>query len=132
MSERWGAHIVAIDELDLKACALIKIDVDGKELEVLRSASRLIAATRPTLYFENDERHLSPALLAHVLDLDYALYWHPAPIFATDNFFGNQINHWAPNNVLSLMMLAVPNERAALYTIPLRKVVHKDEWWPQG
>jgi FkbM family methyltransferase len=132
VSERWGADIVAVDDLDLKTCALMKIDVDGKELEVLRSASRLIAAARPILYFENDERDLSPPLLAHVLGLDYALYWHKAPIFQPDNFFGNQVNHWAPKNVLSLMMLAIPNERAARHTVQLRKVASQDEWWPQA
>ena len=48
--------IVPVDALGIEACAFIKIDVDGKELEVLRSASQLIGKHRPILYFENDER----------------------------------------------------------------------------
>jgi hypothetical protein len=64
------------------------------------------------LYFENDERDRSPLLLEHVLGLDYTMYWHPAPIFQLDNFFGNPDNHLAPTSVMSLMTLGTPNERA--------------------
>lgn len=40
----WKPAFVAIDDLDLEACDLIKVEVDGKELEVLRSAEMKIEA----------------------------------------------------------------------------------------
>jgi FkbM family methyltransferase len=129
VSETWQPPFLAVDALHLEACAFIKIDVDGKELEVLRSAAKTIERTRPAIYFENDERDKSPALLGHLMAQDYTLYWHQAPIFEPDNFYGNPVNHWAPGNVMSLMVLAVPREKTAGLTTNLKKVANPDEWW---
>jgi FkbM family methyltransferase len=129
VSETWGASIVPLDALGVESCAFIKIDVDGKELEVLRSAGKLIERCRPVLYFENDHKESSAALLGHASGLGYDLYWHPAPIFDPDNFFGNPVNHWAPRNIMSLMILAVPAEKAAQCSVQLKKVTDTTQWW---
>ena len=131
VSAKWGAPVVAIDALGIEACSFIKIDVDGKELEVLRSASSLIAKSRPLLYFENDDRALSAALLDHAMQQGYDLYWHPAPIFDPNNYFCNPTNHWAPSIVISFMVLGIPGERRQNYVIELRKIADKAEWWDQ-
>lgn len=128
VSATWAPQFIAIDSLDLTGCDLIKVDVDGKELEVLRSGEMQIERFRPTLYFENDVREASSALLAYVMGLAYDLYWHPAPIFDSDNFFGNPANHWAPREIMSLMVLAIPSERRQSVT-GLKKISSKDEWW---
>ena len=125
----WATQFVALDALDLAACDLIKVDVDGKELEVLQSGEMQIERFRPNLYFENDVRDASPDLLSFAIDkLGYDLYWHPAPIFDADNFFDNPVNHWAPNSINSLMVLGIPAERKVTLT-GLRRVASKDEWW---
>ncbi len=67
--------------------------------------------------------------MEHLLARDYTLYWHLAPIFEPDNFYGNPINHWAPRNIMSLMVLALPTEKAGGVTTNFKKVGHKDEWW---
>jgi len=131
VSPIWGTTVVPIDSLGVTSCALIKIDVDGKELEVLRSARSLIEKCRPVLYFENDAQDASAALLGHAMEQGYDLYWHPAPIFEPDNFFGNPVNHWAPKNILSLMVLGIPAERRAQYSVPLKKVMDPGQWWDQ-
>jgi len=129
VSERWSTPFLGLDSLDLEACDLIKVDVDGKELEVLQSGEMQIEKHRPILYFENDVRESSSALLSFVMDkLGYALYLHPAPIFEENNFFGNPVNHWAPGNICSLMVLAIPSERK-LEVRNLRRVVDKNDWW---
>jgi hypothetical protein len=111
IGEVWQPRFEQIDALSLPACSLIKIDVDGGELEVLRSAAQTLARCRPVLYFENDVAEKSAPLLRHVLELDYRIYFHRAPIFRPDNFRGNPENAWAPRNIISKMMLAVPRER---------------------
>jgi FkbM family methyltransferase len=63
VSETWGAPFMSLDELDLPACRLIKVDVDGKELEVLKSGEMHIERFRPFLYVENDVREASSALI---------------------------------------------------------------------
>lgn len=129
VSEKWSPQFLALDALDLAACDLIKIDVDGKELEVLRSGERQIEKYRPILYFENDVRESSAELLAYVMQtLGYKLYWHPAPIFDENNFFSNPVNHWAPKNILSLMVLGVPAERMQ-DVAGLSPVNDKNDWW---
>lgn len=131
VSAIWGTSVVPIDALGIETCSFIKIDVDGKELEVLRSASNLIEKNRPVLYFENDDQTASTALMGHAMQLGYDLYWHPAPIFEPNNYFGNPTNHWAPTNIVSFMVLGIPGERRQNYKIELRKIADKDEWWDQ-
>jgi FkbM family methyltransferase len=127
--ETWAPQFSTIDALDLQGCDLIKVDVDGKELEVLQSGQMQIERFRPVLYFENDVRDASPLLLDFAMrELEYKLYWHPAPIFDADNFFGDPINHWAPRNIASLMVVGIPRERQ-LTIPPLQSIGDKDEWW---
>lgn len=137
-SRNWGKHAYVgniwqprferLDALELPACTLLKIDVDGNELEVLRSAAETIARCRPVLYFENDVEEKSAPLVQHVLDLGYRVYLHRAPIFRPDNFFGNPVNEWAPADIISRMMLAIPRERAQRIE-HLPEVHTADEGW---
>jgi FkbM family methyltransferase len=127
--ETWSPQFLSLDALDLARCDLIKIDVDGNELEVLKSGEMQIEKHRPVLYFENDVRDSSSKLLAYVIDrLDYKVYWHPAPIFDEANFFGNPVNHWAPKDIISLMVLAVPAERNVEVS-NLRPIKDRNDWW---
>jgi FkbM family methyltransferase len=127
--EGRSTQFLALDSLELTSCDLIKVDVDGKELEVLKSGEMQIERLRPVLYFENDVREVSAPLLSYAMDkLGYDLYWHPAPIFEEQNFFGNPVNHWAPRNIVSLMVLGVPSERK-LAVPNLRRIADTKEWW---
>jgi hypothetical protein len=118
---------VTIDELALDSCRLIKIDVDGNELDVLKSGDATLKRLRPVLYVENDMRDKSQALMQYMMDMDYNLYWHVAPIFSQDNFYGNPVNHWHPNGIVSLMVLAVPKE-LKMNIVGLPQIKSADEW----
>jgi FkbM family methyltransferase len=124
------AAIVAIDELGLTACDLVKADVEGMEDEVIAGAERTIARCRPVLFLENEEPSLSPPLMRRLLALDYRLYWHAPPLFSPDNFFGN------PTDVFptlgSLNLLGLPAERGTVVK-DLDEVQGPDDWpawWP--
>jgi FkbM family methyltransferase len=125
----WQPTFVALDALELTACHLIKVDVDGKELAVLRSGEMQIERFRPVLYFENDVREASAELLSFVMGkLGYDLYWHMAPIYDESNFFGNPINQWAPHNIVSQMVLGLPSEHNI--SVPtLKRIADPNEWW---
>jgi hypothetical protein len=115
MSAALGRRTLSPSTLDLTACALIKVDVDGKELEVLRSAEMTIERFRPILYFENDVRAVSADLLEFVMQtLGYHLYWRSAPVFSEDNYFGNPINHWVGTWYLSWSWASRPSDRTRL------------------
>jgi FkbM family methyltransferase len=128
MSAAQSTPRLSLDFLELEACHLIKVDVDGGELDVLRSGEMLIERFRPILYFENDVREKSADLLSFAKDvLGYNLYFHPAPIFNEDNFFGNRVNHWAPKIIKSWMIVGIPKESDL--RINLRPVTSPNEWW---
>ena len=128
VSEKLPPPMLPVDELDLPECRLIKIDVDGSELDILKSAQQTIERCRPVLYFENDSPANSPALISHCWDQDYDLYWHLAPICGPDNYSNNPVNAWAPVNVLSLMVLGLPRESGLAAPEGLSRIATSREW----
>ena len=66
-----------LDAFAIGRVALIKVDVEGHELQVLKGAARAILRCAPTLYVENDRPEKSRDLLAFILnDLGYRAWWH--------------------------------------------------------
>lgn len=78
-----------IDALELPACAVLKIDVEGMEVEVLAGARRTIERCKPVVFVENNTVARSAEVLAAVRALGYRAYWHIAPYYRPDNHFGN-------------------------------------------
>jgi FkbM family methyltransferase len=97
--------VVTIDGLQLPRCDLLKADVEGMELPVLRGAAQTIQKYRPILYVENDRIESSPALIEYILSLGYKLYWHLPPLYHPANFFGNPVNIFG--NIVSSNMLCI-------------------------
>ncbi len=67
---------ITLDSLDLAACHLIKIDVEGMEIDVLRGARRTIARHRPLIYMECQPDKRSRHSLKLLKSLGYAAWWH--------------------------------------------------------
>lgn len=128
IGDNWEPTFTELDRLDIDRLRFIKVDVDGNELEVLKSGLQLINKFRPVIYFENDIQEKSKALLDFVLGLGYRVYFHNAPIFQSDNFYKNPENAWEPENISSFMMLALPNGIAPP-KLNLPEVVSSDDWW---
>ena len=98
----------AIDDLDLKACHFIKIDVEGMENEVLAGATDTLKKYRPILYVENDRRERAKELIEALFSAEYRLFWHLPALFNVDNFFGVEGNIFG--NLISRNMFCMPNE----------------------
>jgi FkbM family methyltransferase len=101
-------EVITIDSLDLIACHFIKIDVEGMESEVLAGAKNTITKLRPIVFIENDRKHKSVELIQSLLDLNYRLYLHVAPLFEANNFYKNSSNIFGDS--VSANMLCLPNE----------------------
>lgn len=83
-------------------CALLKIDVEGMEEDVIRGGLDIINKNSPIIYVENDRPAKSKSLIALLLDLKYRLWWHLPPLFNPNNFFGVKDNVYG--NVVSINM----------------------------
>lgn len=110
--------------LDPPRLQLLKADVEGMELQVVRGAAGLIARYRPVLYLETSEDH-SQALFNDLLGRDYQLFWHQPRMFNPDNFNANPQNHFG--NVVSRNILCVPAE-AKVEVKGLRPVSDVDDF----
>jgi FkbM family methyltransferase len=78
--------VTRLGDLPLRACRLIKVDVEGMELSVLHGAETLIRNCSPFLYVENNRPEQSSDLIRFIHLLGYDLYWHEPTIFNPDNF----------------------------------------------
>ena len=77
MGKSFHRHDSTLDGFAFDHIALIKVDVEGHELQVLKGARETIERCKPILYVENDRPHRSRDLLAFLLnDLGYRAWWH--------------------------------------------------------
>jgi FkbM family methyltransferase len=98
---------IRLDDLvPTAAVGLIKIDVEGYELQVLEGSSDVIARSRPVLYVENDRVNKSPQLIQWLHDHNYQLWWHLPPLFNPENFFEVKENIYP--KICSSNMLCIP------------------------
>lgn len=97
--------VTTVDRLDLPRCDLLKIDVEGMELDVLRGAAQTLARLRPVVYLENDRPENSPKLIEFLQQAGYRLYWHVPAMFDAANHYGNSTNAFP--NLVSANMLGV-------------------------
>jgi FkbM family methyltransferase len=118
--------VSTIDSLQLKRCNLIKVDVEGMELAVLRGAAETIERCRPVLYVENDRLQNSPPLIEYLMSLGYLLYWHLPPLYHPANYFHNPQNVFG--KIVSSNMLCV--HRSVRSSISgLKPIQRADEHW---
>lgn len=69
-------------------CDLMKIDVEGWEMQVLRGAEPMIRHCKPVLYVENDRKDRSNDLISLIRSFGYKAYWHKTRLFNPENFHG--------------------------------------------
>lgn len=81
---------VTIDSLALEGCNLIKIDVEGAEVDVLSGAAMTIKKYRPALFVESNDR--SAKSLGLIREMGYRAWWHISAYYNPNNFYGNTTN----------------------------------------
>ena len=107
----YAVRVTPIDDLNLAACHLIKVDVEGWEADVLLGAARTIATYRPILYVENDRPDRQGALIDLIDSMGYRQFWHTPRLYSPDNYNGVEHNIFGP--VVSLNMFCLPREVAS-------------------
>ena len=90
-----NVRVIAIDDLALARCNLVKIDVEGMECQVLQGARNTIARLRPVLFVENNTIERSAEIISLIHALHYDCWWHIADYFSEANYFANCDNVFA-------------------------------------
>ena len=108
-SEGESVRLMTLDELGLKRCNMIKIDVEGMELQVLKGAEKTIKTCRPFLFVENNTNEGAPETVQALMDWEYNCWWHIANYYNPNNFFQNKENIWS-RVVPESNMICIPKE----------------------
>ena len=75
----------------LEALHLLKIDVEGVEVNVLDGAAELIKRHRPNLFVENNSAKNGDALIRKIDSMNYDNYWFCTERFSPQNFNGETL-----------------------------------------
>lgn len=114
-----------LDDLELPSCALIKIDVEGYEWQVVQGATKHLLKHRPVIYLEAKRIPGTVAYLSWLLGNGWRCYWHFASFYRPDNFRGNKNNIFGGTGDMNI--LAVPSERDLPKILP--EILRPDENW---
>ena len=126
-------YSVPVETLDnklshLKSLKLVKMDIEGMELNALKGGVNLIKRTQPFLYFENDRKgDNSKKLIEYLWNLDYKLYWHVTRMFKKNNFFKNKKNIF--DNQGSFNVVGIPKKIDVDVQLPLVEDSNFHPYW---
>ena len=102
--------IKSVDEFHLPSCRLIKADVEGMEVDVLRGAKDTILGCHPFLYVEDDRKENSERLRGLMQDFGYRLYEHQPHLYNRSNWARLDRNIWSDEGIIaSFNLLGIPN-----------------------
>ncbi len=120
-------EIITIDSLSLKACSLIKVDVEGMEKEVLTGANDTIRQFRPLMLVENNNLDKSEELIENIFAMNYVAWWVIATYFRPSNFFANEENVFS-TSAPSADLFCVPAEQSINISGLERVLDPTDNW----
>lgn len=100
---------IALDDLHLTRCDLIKIDVQYYEYEVFKGAMQLLQTQRPVVFYEQDNALNYNEIKTLLEQLDYQCYWYVSKVFPKFNM--NAVSDDIYNGEAERNILAVPKEK---------------------
>lgn len=84
---------------------LMKIDVEGMELGVLKGGAKLIAANKPILFVECDRPDTAPELISYIREIGYTPYWVINMLYDEKNLYRNPVNLWPSQASFNLLCM---------------------------
>ena len=96
---------ISIDSLHLDCCDLMKLDIEGMELDAVRGAVETMRRCKPTIYFEQTTDRNFAAIRALLTECGYDLFWHVARPFNAANFRRNHHNHFGEAREVNVIAL---------------------------
>jgi hypothetical protein len=94
---------VVLDTTDIEWPDLIKIDVEGHELQVLQGCTNIIQTRSPVVYYEaHESKHL--AEIYNLLSSSrYRFYWAQVNNYNPNNFKNNNENVFGSSGLMSIL-----------------------------
>lgn len=93
--------LVTLDSyVKLNRFNLIKLDVEGLEVDVLNGAKKLLKEHQPYLYIEFNNKKGNDELLEKIYKLGYVPYWHIYTKHNPDNHNKQTKNIWQPDDYI--------------------------------
>jgi len=121
---------IRVDDLELSRCDVMKIDVEGMELEVLTGAARTIERFKPMIYCENNRTDRSAQILGELTRQGYKIWWHILNYYNPNNFFAEKENifapYWPEANILCV------HESARVVVKNLMEITGPTDDWQQA
>lgn len=106
--------VTTVDSMNLPKMRLLKADVEGMELDVIKGAVKTINMFKPALYVKAHYNPEDNTLSVKTQDtarfiqtLNYDMYWHFVRLYQEDNMYKNGDNVFGDET--SLYILAVPH-----------------------
>jgi len=119
--------LITLDSLNLDACRLIKIDVEGMEPKVIEGARKTIETFNPFLFVECNTIDNASSTITSIINSGYKAWWHISSYFNPMNFYGNQ------NNIFSQYQpeanLLCVHEKIGIEISGLPKCMGADDNW---
>lgn len=116
----YSVPVITIDSLLRETkIHLIKIDVEGMEIEVIQGALQTINKYRPTLYVDDYSDEQKSAELHRLIEnLGYNIHKHVAPVHNDNNYYEEKGNHFIIQGqaVVSINLLCLPQEEKCPFT----------------
>lgn len=109
--------MTTVDDLSLTSCAVLKIDAEGMDFEVLEGADTTVESCRPSVYMEAHKGPKTRSAISWLQQRNYTPYWHFSKIFDSQNFNRNPENPWG--DIGDVNLLALPAERGIKARLPL-------------
>jgi FkbM family methyltransferase len=104
-AEQIELSLVTIDSLKLPRCDLIKIDVEGMEVDVIRGAMLTLSAYLPLVYAECNSADDGWPVVIQMRGLDYLCFLHSETSFNADNFKKSSDNIFGDARELGLLFI---------------------------
>lgn len=96
--------VVDLDSLNLPRLDFIKLDSSTAE-DVLRGAANSITRHKPIVYVTSCGGEKEIPLIRRIAASGYAMFWHDAPLFNSDNFAGNSSNVFGDQTARNLLCI---------------------------
>jgi FkbM family methyltransferase len=105
------ARVAPLDNWGLDACHVMKIDVEGWEVDVLQGARETIAKFRPAIFVENDRKSQQAPLISLLDQYGYRCFWHVSSLYSPNNFNRNPQNVFGPTVALNMFCIHKEDRR---------------------